>query len=124
MILRGKHKPLFSTNIDCGDHVVIINAEKVHLTGNKFEGKQYFRHTGHPGGIKETNPRKIIEGKHPERVVEKAVERMITRKSPLGREQMLKLHVYGGSEHPHAGQKPEVLNFGDESRKNKKSEAA
>ncbi|MCE3233527.1 MAG: ribosomal protein [Rickettsiaceae bacterium] len=123
MVLRGKHKPLFSTNIDCGDHVIIINAEKVHLTGNKLLDKQYFRHTGHPGGIKETNPAKIFSGKNPGKVVEKAVERMIAR-SPLGRAQMLKLHVYAGEEHPHAGQKPEVLKFAEENRKNKKSEAA
>ncbi len=123
MLLRGKHKPTFTPSIDCGDHVVIINAEKVHLTGKKYESKKYYWHTGYPGGIKERNVRKTIEGKYPERVVGKAVERMISR-SPLGREQMLKLHIYTGSEHPHAGQKPEVLDFGSQNRKNKKSEAA
>lgn len=121
-ILRGKHKPQYTPNIDCGDHVVVINAEKVHLTGNKYESKKYFWHTGFPGGIKERNPRKIIEGKFPERVFIKAVERMISR-NPLGREQMRKLHVYAGSEHPHAGQKPEVLDIASQNRKNKKSEA-
>jgi large subunit ribosomal protein L13 len=122
MILRGKHKPLFSTNIDCGDHVIILNAGKIHLTGNKYEDKKYFWHTGHPGGIKERTVRKVIEGAHPKRVLEKAVERMIAR-SPLGRAQMLKLHVYAGSEHPHAGQKPEPLVFAEVNRKNKKSES-
>ncbi|PIR39452.1 MAG: 50S ribosomal protein L13 [Alphaproteobacteria bacterium CG11_big_fil_rev_8_21_14_0_20_39_49] len=123
MILRGKHKPTYTPSIDCGDHVIIINAEKVYLTGKKYEGKKYFWHTGYPGGIKERNVRKTIEGKYPERVVGKAIERMISR-SPLGREQMSKLHIYKGSEHPHAGQKPEILDFGSQNRKNKKSEAA
>lgn len=121
-ILRGKHKPSFTPSIDCGDHVVVINAEKIHLTGNKYEDKKYFWHTGHPGGIKERNPRKIIEGKFPERVFIKAVERMISR-NPLGRAQMKKLHVYTGSEHPHAGQTPIELNLAERNRKNKKSEA-
>jgi large subunit ribosomal protein L13 len=123
MLIRGKHKPTYTPSIDCGDHVVVINAEKVHLTGKKYEDKNYFWHTGHPGGIKERNVRKIIEGQFPERVIGKAVERMVTR-SPLGREQMLKLHIYTGSEHPHAGQKPVVLDFGTKNRKNKKSEVA
>jgi len=123
ILLRGKHKPTFTPSIDCGDHVIIINAEKVHLTGKKYESKKYYWHTGYPGGIKERNVRKTIEGKFPERVVGKAIERMISR-SPLGREQMSKLHIYTGSEHPHAGQKPETLDFGSENRKNKKSEAA
>jgi large subunit ribosomal protein L13 len=123
MIIRGKHKPIFSTNIDCGDHVIVINAEKVHLTGKKLEDKTYFRHTGHPGGIKETNPRRIFSGKNPTQVIEKAVERMVKRRSPQGRAQLLKLHVYAGSEHPHAGQKPEALVFAEVNRKNKKSES-
>lgn len=123
VLIRGKHKPTFTPSIDCGDHVIIINAEKVHFTGKKYEDKNYYWHTGYPGGIKERNVRKIIEGLFPERVIGKAVERMISR-SPLGREQMLKLHIYTGSEHPHAGQKPVVLDFGSENRKNKKSEAA
>jgi large subunit ribosomal protein L13 len=122
-ILRGKHKPTFTTSLDCGDHVVIINADKVHVTGSKYQDKVYFRHTGHPGGIKETNARKILEGKFPERVIEKAVERMISR-NPLGREQLRKLHIYSGNEHPHAGQTPQIIDFANENRKNKKSEAA
>lgn len=123
VLIRGKHKPTFTPSIDCGDHVIVINAEKVHFTGKKYEDKNYYWHTGYPGGIKERNVRKIVEGLFPERVIGKAVERMISR-SPLGREQMLKLHIYTGSEHPHAGQKPVVLDFGSENRKNKKSEAA
>jgi large subunit ribosomal protein L13 len=122
MRIRGKHKPTFSTNIDCGDNIIVINASKVHLTGNKVEDKIYYRHTGHPGGIKETNPERIFASKNPGKVLIKAVERMVSR-SPLGREQMLKLHVYSGSEHPHAGQKPEVINFAEKNRKNKKSDA-
>jgi len=121
VLLRGKRKTTYSPNLDCGDHVVVINAEKIHLTGNKFENKRYYRHTGHPGGIKETSPRKILEGKFPERVFIKAVERMISR-NPLGREQLRKLHVYAGPEHPHAGQSPVTSDFGSKKRQNKKSE--
>lgn len=124
MILRGKHKPTYTPHMDCGDHVVIINAEKVHLTGNKYENKKYFWHTGFPGGIKERSPRKLLESKFPERVLGKAIERMMPKDSPLAREQMRSLHIYAGSEHPHAGQKPEVLDLGALNRKNKKSEAA
>lgn len=123
MLLRGKHKPTFSTNIDCGDNVIIINADKVHLTGNKLEGEKYFWHTGFPGGIKERTIRQVSEGKFPERVVIKAIQRMISR-NPLGREQMQKLYVYNGAEHPHAGQKPVNIDFGSKNRKNKKSVAA
>jgi large subunit ribosomal protein L13 len=122
-ILRGKHKPTFTPSMDCGDHIIIINADKVYLTGNKFDNKKYFWHTGHPGGIKERNVRETMEGKFPERVIGKAIERMISR-NPLGREQMRKLHIYTGSEHPHAGQTPITLDFGSENRKNKKSKAA
>lgn len=120
-LLRGKHKPTYSTNLDCGDNVIIINAEKVHLTGNKVEDKKYYWHTGYPGGIKERNVRKIFDGKFPERVVWKAIERMIPR-TPLGRAQMTKLRVYAGAEHPHEPQKPEVFDFASKNRKNKKSE--
>lgn len=122
MILRGKNKPIYTPNLDCGDNVIVINARKVHLTGKKLADKKYFRHTGHPGGIKERIAGKVLEGDYPERVLVKAVERMITR-SPLGREQMRKLHVYGGAEHPHAGQTPEVYDFASKNKKNKKSEA-
>ena len=117
-ILRGKHKPSFTPHVDCGDHVVIINAEKVRFTGNKLKDKRYYRHTGYIGGIKETSPAKILEGKFPERVVQKAVERMVPR-GALGSAQMRCLHVYAGSEHPHGGTQPETLDFASRNRKNK-----
>lgn len=117
-ILRGKHKPSFTPHVDCGDHVVIINAEKVRFTGNKLKDKRYYRHTGYIGGIKETSPAKILEGKFPERVVQKAVERMVPR-GALGSAQMRCLHVYAGPEHPHGGTQPEALDFASRNRKNK-----
>ena len=117
--LRGKHKPIFTPNEDCGDYIIIINADKVHLTGNKYENKKYIHHTDFPGGLKETTARKIIEGKNPERVVEQAVKKMITRNA-LGRKVMTKLFVYAGSEHPHSAQKPEVLDVKSMSIKNSK----
>ena len=117
-ILRGKHKPTFTPHVDCGDNVIIINAGKVKFTGRKMTDKVYYKHTGYAGGIKETTPAKILEGKFPERVVEKAVERMIPR-GPLGRQQMKALHLYAGTEHPHDGQKPEVLDVASMNRKNK-----
>lgn len=106
--LRGKHKPMYTPHMDCGDNVVIINAEKVRLTGKKMNDKVYYWHTGHPGGIKSRTPGQILAGKHPERVVEKAIERMIPR-GPLGRQQMRNLKVYAGTEHPHTAQQPEVV---------------
>ena len=109
--LRGKHRPDFTPNIDTGDHVVVINAEKVVFTGRKYQDKRYYRHTGHPGGIKETSPRKIIEGRFPERVLEAAVKRMLPKDSPLARKQFSKLRVYAGAEHPHEAQSPEVIDF-------------
>lgn len=117
-ILRGKHKPSFTPHIDCGDHVVIINAEKVRFTGNKLKNKTYYKHTGYAGGIKEVTADKVLGGRFPERVLEKAVERMIPR-GPLGRQQMRNLRIYAGSEHPHAGQNPEVLDVAAMNRKNK-----
>ena len=119
MRLRGKHKPTYTPHIDCGDHVIVINAEKVELTGNKRVDKIYYRHTGYPGGIKSQTAEKILEGKQPEKVVIKAVERMISR-NPLGAQQMRKLHVYAGVDHPHEAQKPEVLDVGLMNPKNKK----
>ena len=116
--LRGKHKPQFTPHVDCGDHVVIVNAEKVRVTGNKAEQSVFYWHTGYPGGIKGRTVRQRIEGKHPGSVVEKAVERMITR-GPLGRQQMKNLHVYAGPEHPHAGQTPAPLDIAAINRKNK-----
>ena len=117
-ILRGKHKPSFTPHVDCGDHVVIINAEKVRFTGNKMKGKIYYKHTGYVGGIKETTPDKILNGRFPERVLEKAVERMIPR-GPLGRQQMRNLRVYSGTDHPHAAQTPATLDVAAMNRKNK-----
>ena len=118
--LRGKHKPMFTPHIDCGDHIIVINAGKVRLTGNKLADKKYHYHTGYPGGIKTRTAGGILGGAHPERVVYKAVERMVSR-NPLGREQMRKLHVYAGTEHPHAGQQPQVLDVASMNPKNKRS---
>lgn len=118
--LRGKHKPMFTPHIDCGDNIIVVNAEKVALTGNKRTDKTYYWHTGHPGGIKSRTAHKILEGKHPERIVIKAVERMVSR-SPLGRDQMKKLHVYAGPDHPHGAQQPEALDIAAMNPKNKRS---
>ena len=117
--LRGKHKPLFTPHIDCGDNIIVINAEKVRLTGRKRADKVYYWHTGYPGGIRSRTAERILDGKHPERVLIKAVERMISR-NPLGRAQMRKLHVYKGAEHPHEAQKPEVLDVAAMNPKNKR----
>jgi len=118
--LRGKHKPTFTPHIDCGDNIIVVNAEKVKLTGNKRSDKQYYWHTGYPGGIKSRTAGAILDGAHPERVVTKAVERMISR-NPLGRQQMRKLHVYAGPEHPHEAQQPETLDAAAMIPKNKRS---
>jgi large subunit ribosomal protein L13 len=118
--LRGKHKASYTPHVDCGDNVIIINAEKVHLTGDKLEQKKFFWHTGYAGGIKERTIGQIINGKHPERVIQKAVERMVPR-GPLGRQIMSNLRVYAGSEHPHAAQNPEVLDVASMNRKNSRS---
>jgi len=106
--LRGKHKASYTPHVDCGDNVIVINAEKVRFTGNKLTDKVYYRHTGHPGGIKETTPAKVLEGRFPERVLIKAVERMVPR-GPLGRQQMRNLRVYAGDKHPHEAQAPSTL---------------
>jgi len=118
--LRGKHKPMYTPHVDCGDHIIVVNADKVVLTGRKREDKRFYWHTGYPGGIKSRTMNQILEGKHPERVVLKAVERMIKR-SPLDRQQMRKLRVYAGPDHPHSGQNPEVLDIGAMNRKNRKA---
>ncbi len=120
MILRGKHKPSYTPHIDCGDHVVVINAEKVRLTGKKRQNKTYYRHTGYPGGIKEATAGFILDGRFPERVIQKAVERMLPKDSPLARDQYTKLKVYGGAEHPHAAQQPKLLDFAAKNVKNKR----
>jgi large subunit ribosomal protein L13 len=117
--LRGKHKPSFTPHVDDGDNVIVINAEKVAFTGKKFTDKVYYWHTGHPGGVKERTARQLLEGRFPERVLEKAVERMIPR-GPLGRRQMKNLKVYAGPEHPHIAQQPVTLDVGALNSKNKK----
>jgi large subunit ribosomal protein L13 len=115
--LRGKHLPIFTPHVDCGDNVIIINAEHAVFTGKKREQKIYYRHTGHIGGIKERTAKSIFEGKFPQRIVEKAVERMLPH-GPLGRRQLGNLRVYAGPDHPHAAQNPEPLDIAALSRKN------
>jgi large subunit ribosomal protein L13 len=109
--LRGKHKPTFTAHMDCGDNVIVINAAKVLFTGDKLKKKIYYHHTGYIGGVKERTAGKILSGKFPERVVEKAVERMMPR-GPLGKRQMSNLRVYPGAEHPHEAQQPEKFDVG------------
>ncbi|MDB2584705.1 50S ribosomal protein L13 [Alphaproteobacteria bacterium] len=115
--LRGKHLPTFTPHMDVGDNVIVINADKVVFTGRKRDNKVYYRHTGYPGGIKETTPAKVLEGKFPERVVELAVKRMLPR-GPLARQQMGNLRVYAGTEHPHVAQSPEALDVASMNAKN------
>jgi large subunit ribosomal protein L13 len=115
--LRGKHKPQFTPHVDCGDNVVVVNARRVRITGNKLEQSVFYYHTGYPGGIKGRTLRQRLESAHPERVVEKAVERMITR-GPLQRRQMRHLHVYAGADHPHAAQAPQTLDVAAMNPKN------
>lgn len=115
--LRGKNKPGFTPHVDCGDNVIIINAEKVLLTGRKKDQKVYYHHTGFIGGIKERSAKSILEGRFPERVVEKAVQRMLPR-GPLGRKQLGNLRVYKGATHPHEAQQPETLDVAAANRKN------
>ena len=121
MILRGKHKPTFQPNVDCGDNVIVINAEKVHLTGNKAEQKIYYRHTGYAGGIKQAIAGQILAGRFPERVIQKAVQRMLPKESPLARDQFSNLRVYAGTDHPHMAQNPEVVDIAGRNPKNKRS---
>ena len=118
-MLRGKHKPMFTPHIDCGDNIVIVNAEKVVLTGNKRKDKTYYWHTGYPGGIKSRTADKILDGRFPERLLSKAVERMVPR-GPLGRKVMKNLHIYAGSAHPHEAQQPELLDVAALNKKNKR----
>lgn len=115
--LRGKHKPTFTPHVDTGDNIIVINAEKVVFSGKKYTDKTYYWHTGHPGGIKSRTPKMLLEGKFPERVIVKAVERMINR-GPLQRKLMKNLKVYAGSEHPHQAQNPEVLDVAALNAKN------
>ncbi len=118
--LRGKHKPTYTPNMDCGDNIIIVNAEKVALTGKKRTEKVYYRHTGYPGGIKSTTPERIMASPRPEQVVMKAIERMIP-KGPLGRRQLKNLKVYCGPEHPHEAQVPQTLDVAGMNPKNKRS---
>jgi large subunit ribosomal protein L13 len=120
MRLRGKHKPSYTPHVDCGDNVIVINAEKIVLTGRKREQKVYHHHTGYPGGIKARTAKAILEGRFPERVVEKAVERMLPR-GPLARRQLGNLRVYKGGEHPHEAQQPVSLDIASKNRKNARS---
>ncbi len=122
MRLRGKHRPDYTPNVDCGDNVIVINADKVKFTGRKLEQKTYYWHTGHPGGIKERTAGKILAGRFPERVLEKAVERMLPKESPLARAQMTHLKVYNSGEHPHEAQNPEVIDFKGRNSKNVRSQ--
>jgi large subunit ribosomal protein L13 len=115
--LRGKHKPMYTPSLDCGDHVVVVNAEKVALTGNKRGQKTYYRHSGYPGGLKQRTAEQVLASAHPERVIEKAVQRMLP-KGALGDTQLKKLHVYSGPEHPHQGQTPAEFDVAARNRKN------
>jgi large subunit ribosomal protein L13 len=117
--LRGKHKAQFTPHVDCGDNVIVINAKEIAVTGKKAEQAIFHWHTGYAGGIKERSLGERLNSAHPERVIEKAVERMITR-GPLQRQQMRHLHVYAGDEHPHAGQQPATLDIGALNRKNRR----
>ncbi len=117
--LRGKHKPQYTPHVDCGDNIIVLNAEKVRVTGNKADQSVFYYHTGYPGGIKGRTVRSRLEGAHPERVIEKAVERMITR-GPLQRKQMKHLYIYAGTQHPHDGQQPKPLDVAAMNPKNKR----
>lgn len=121
MRLRGKHKPSYTPHIDCGDHVIVVNAEKVVFTGAKMRDKKFYWFTGFPGGIKERSMEKLLGGKHPERVIMNAVRRMLPKDSPLARQQLTHLRVYAGAEHPHAAQSPEPLDVAAMNAKNTKA---
>ena len=118
--LRGKHKATFTPHMDTGDNVIVINADKVQLTGNKRQEKTYYRHTGYPGGIKSTTAEKVLEGAHPERVVTMAIKRMLPS-NRLSRQIMTNLRVYAGAEHPHEAQNPAVLDVRSMNKKNTRS---
>ena len=121
MRLRGKHRADYTPHVDCGDFVVVINADKVKFTGRKLDQKTYYWHTGYPGGIKERTAGKILGGKFPERVLEKAVERMLPKESPLARKQLTHLRIYNGAAHPHEAQAPEAIDFKGMNAKNVRS---
>ena len=119
--LKGKHKPGFTPHVDCGDNVIIINAAKVRLTGTKMTDREFHWHTGFPGGVKTRTPRETLAGRRPAMLVEKAIERMMKKDSPLARRQMSNLKVYVGAEHPHAAQNPTPLDLAKLNPKNKRS---
>ena len=119
--LRGKHRADYTPHVDCGDNIIVINAEKVVFTGRKRDDKTYYRHTGFPGGIKSTTPRRILDGDHPERVLKLAVQRMLPKESPLARTQLSNLRIYSGSDHPHDAQQPETVDFTSRNPKNVKA---
>jgi large subunit ribosomal protein L13 len=121
MRLRGKHRPDYTPHVDCGDVVVVVNADKVKFTGKKLTDKVFYWHTGHPGGVKQRTMGQILDGQHPERVLEKAVERMLPKESPLARKQLTQLKIYNGGEHPHAAQNPETIAFAEMNAKNVRS---
>ena len=120
--LRGKHRSDYSPHIDCGDHVVVINADRVKFTGRKLEQKLYHWHTGHPGGVKQRTAGAILNGRFPERILEKAVERMLPKESPLARKQLTHLRIYKDGEHPHAAQNPQAIDFANLNTKNARSQ--
>ena len=121
MRLRGKHRPDYTPHVDCGDYVVVVNADKVKFTGKKLQDKTYYWHTGYPGGIKERTADKILGGKYPERILEKAVERMLPKESPLARKQMTHLRLFAGAAHDHEAQQPQTIDFKSASAKNTRS---
>ena len=118
-ILRGKNKPQYTPNQDCGDNLIIINSDKVYMTGKKENNKIYYRHTGYPGGIKETTPSKMKEKNKSSEIIKQAIKRMIP-KGPLGKQQIKKLFIYSGEDHPHKAQNPELLNIEAMNKKNKR----
>ena len=122
MHLRGKHRPDYTPHVDCGDYVVVVNADQVKFTGRKLDQKIYYWHTGHPGGIKERKAGAILNGRFPERILEKAVERMLPKESPLARAQLTHLRIYTRPDHPHEAQNPEVIDFKGMNAKNARSQ--
>ena len=120
MRLRGKHKPMFTPHVDCGDNIIVVNADKVVLTGDKRAQHKFYWHTGYPGGIKERTAKELLDGRFPGRVLENAVRRMMPKDSPLARGQMTNLKIYAGGDHPHEAQSPEKLDVAALNAKNAK----
>ena len=120
-LLRGKHKATYAPHVDTGDYIVVVNAARIKVTGTKADDKIYYRHTGHPGGVKSTTPQKVLGGRFPERVLEKAVERMLPKESPLARKQMTHLRLFAGAAHDHEAQQPQTIDFKSASAKNTRS---